>query len=200
MILFLFLPCELLLGPDHNLKTCSTILHFLTSNSHNFSIIKTHTILFFLKRLRPESVGRANWPGTLSCALANDDPPLPHYPHSTFKEKFEGTASISKQKWLDKKGGCAACRRIGSETRDGEGWWGVLDKIRETIWTNSRAMFIWNGWQQPRLCASRWKDRTEMECWTVTACKRDEYVALLPISLHPTAQVLWQDLSSKEME
>jgi hypothetical protein len=65
MILFLIFTLGLLLGPDHNLKTCSTILHFLTSKSHNFSIIKTHTILFFLKHLRPESVSRADWPGTL---------------------------------------------------------------------------------------------------------------------------------------
>ncbi len=65
MILFLIFTLGLLLGPDHNLKTCSTILHFLTSKSHNFSIIKTHTILFFLKHLRPKSIGRADWPGTL---------------------------------------------------------------------------------------------------------------------------------------
>ncbi len=51
MILFLILPLELLLGPDHNLQTCSGKLHFQTSQSHNFKIIKTHTILFFLKRL-----------------------------------------------------------------------------------------------------------------------------------------------------
>jgi hypothetical protein len=65
MISFLFLPLELLLGPDQDLKTCSAILHFYTSKSHNFLIIKTYTILFFLKRLRPENVGRADWHGTL---------------------------------------------------------------------------------------------------------------------------------------
>jgi hypothetical protein len=63
MILFLFLPLELLLCPHHDLKTCSAILHFENTRSHNFSIIKTHTILFFLEHLRPESVGRA---GTLN--------------------------------------------------------------------------------------------------------------------------------------
>ncbi len=61
MVLFLFLPLELLLGPDQDLKTCSAILHFQTSKSHNFSIINIHTILFFLKRARPDSVDRADW-------------------------------------------------------------------------------------------------------------------------------------------
>ena len=34
---------------------------FLDLKSHNFS----HTILFFLKHVRPDSVDRASWPGTL---------------------------------------------------------------------------------------------------------------------------------------
>jgi hypothetical protein len=46
MILFLFLPLELLLGLDHSLKTCSAILYFYTSKSHKFSII--NFIPFFL--------------------------------------------------------------------------------------------------------------------------------------------------------
>ncbi len=65
MILFLIFTLELLLGPEHNLKTCCGILHLYTSKPHNFLIIKTHTILFFLKHLRLESVGRADWPVTL---------------------------------------------------------------------------------------------------------------------------------------
>jgi hypothetical protein len=64
MILFLFLPLELFLGQDHNLKTCSMILHVYTSKSHNFSIIKTHTILMFLKHVMPNNIDRASWPGT----------------------------------------------------------------------------------------------------------------------------------------
>jgi hypothetical protein len=40
-----------------------------------------------------------------------------------------------------------------------------------------------------------------MDCQTVTAWTRDEYVALLlPISLPSTARVLHQDIYSKEME
>ncbi len=47
MILFSFLPLELLLGPDHNLKTYSTLLHFQTTKSHNFSIIRNPYYFFF---------------------------------------------------------------------------------------------------------------------------------------------------------
>ncbi len=47
MILFLFLPLELLLGPDHNLKSYSVILHFQTTKSHNFSIIRNLYHFFF---------------------------------------------------------------------------------------------------------------------------------------------------------
>ncbi len=46
MILFLFL-LELLLGPDHDLKTYSRILHFQTTKSHNFSIIRNPYYFFF---------------------------------------------------------------------------------------------------------------------------------------------------------
>ncbi len=59
MILFLFLPWELILGPDHNLKTCSEILLFKTSKFHNFQLSEIHTIPFFLKRVRPDSIDRA---------------------------------------------------------------------------------------------------------------------------------------------
>ncbi len=41
------------------------IWHTYSLLSHNFSIIKTHTLFFFLKHVRPKSVGRAGWPGTL---------------------------------------------------------------------------------------------------------------------------------------
>jgi hypothetical protein len=42
------------------------IWHTYSLLSHNFSIIKTYTsILFFLKRVRPDSLDRAGWPGTL---------------------------------------------------------------------------------------------------------------------------------------
>ncbi len=47
MILFLFLPLELLLGPDHNLKTYSAILLFQTTKSHNFPIIRNPYYFFF---------------------------------------------------------------------------------------------------------------------------------------------------------
>jgi hypothetical protein len=47
MILFLFLPLELLLSPDHDLKSYSTILHFLTTKSHNFPIIRNLYHFFF---------------------------------------------------------------------------------------------------------------------------------------------------------
>jgi hypothetical protein len=45
MILFLFLPLELLLllGPVHNLKTCYAIVHFWTSKSHSFQLSEIHT-------------------------------------------------------------------------------------------------------------------------------------------------------------
>ncbi len=69
MILFLIFTLELLLGPDHDLKTCYAILHFKTFKSHNFSYIKTHTILFFLKHLRPKSVDRGDGPGIDIAAL-----------------------------------------------------------------------------------------------------------------------------------
>jgi hypothetical protein len=59
MILFLFLPLELILGPDHDLKICSEILLFKTSKFHNFQLSEIHTIPFFLKRVRPGSVDRA---------------------------------------------------------------------------------------------------------------------------------------------
>ncbi len=48
MILFLFLPLELLLGPDHDLKSYSAILHFQTTKSHNFPIIRNQYYSFFL--------------------------------------------------------------------------------------------------------------------------------------------------------
>ncbi len=48
MILFLFLPLELLLGPDHNLKSYSGILHFQTTKSHNFPITRNPYYFFFL--------------------------------------------------------------------------------------------------------------------------------------------------------
>ncbi len=47
MILFLFLPLESLLGPDHNLKSYSSILHFQTTMSHNFPIIRNPYYFFF---------------------------------------------------------------------------------------------------------------------------------------------------------
>ncbi len=50
MILFLFLPLEFLLGPDQDLKTYSAIfaiLHFQTTKSHNFSIIRNPYYFFF---------------------------------------------------------------------------------------------------------------------------------------------------------
>jgi hypothetical protein len=60
MILFLFLPLELLLGQDHDLKTFSRILHSrplsLIIFNHQKSIL---LLLFFLKRARPNSVDRA---------------------------------------------------------------------------------------------------------------------------------------------
>jgi hypothetical protein len=55
----------------------------------------------------------------LSCALANDNPPIPSTP-TQFKANFEGTAFISKQ-WLDKMGDSTACGRIGSKTSNGKG-------------------------------------------------------------------------------
>ncbi len=48
MILFLFLSLELLLGPDHDLKSYSGILHFQTTKSHNFQIIRNPCYFFFL--------------------------------------------------------------------------------------------------------------------------------------------------------
>ncbi len=48
MILFLFLPLELLLGPDHDLKSYSAILHFQTTKSHNFPIIRNPYYFSFL--------------------------------------------------------------------------------------------------------------------------------------------------------
>ncbi len=51
MILFLFLPLELLLGLDHNLKMCSTILHFQTTKSHNFQLSEIHITSSFLSQV-----------------------------------------------------------------------------------------------------------------------------------------------------
>ncbi len=48
MILFLFLPLELLLGPDHDLKSYSAILLFQTTKSHSFSFIRNLYHFFFL--------------------------------------------------------------------------------------------------------------------------------------------------------
>jgi hypothetical protein len=60
MILFLFLPLELLLGLDHDLKTCSGYFISrplsLTIFNYQKSIL---LLLFFLKRARPDSVDRA---------------------------------------------------------------------------------------------------------------------------------------------
>ncbi len=47
MILFLFLPLELFLGPYHDLKSYSAILHFQTTKSHNFPIIRNPYYFFF---------------------------------------------------------------------------------------------------------------------------------------------------------
>ncbi len=53
--------------PIHRNSTCWHTHSVKCSilNNNNFSIIIIHTILFFLKCLRPERVGKANWPGIL---------------------------------------------------------------------------------------------------------------------------------------
>ncbi len=110
MILFLFLPLELLLGPDHNLKTCSAILHFLTSKSHNFQLSETHTILFFLECVSPDSVDRAiglrhnqRWWGRF---VPNQNPHLSRYCtrgvtvySSLSKNNEQATHSLMKRGW-----------------------------------------------------------------------------------------------------
>ncbi len=48
MILYLFLPLELLLSPGHNLKSYSAILLFQATKSHNFSVIRNLRRFFFL--------------------------------------------------------------------------------------------------------------------------------------------------------
>ena len=122
-------------------------------------------------------------------------PPRP----TNVRKKIKGKAPILIW-WVDKMGGCAARRGIGSKTRDGEGWLGVLEEIRGTIQTNSRTLFIWFGWRWPRWSLSRWKDMREMECQPTANCKRDGHVTLLPISLPWTVWVLHQELCSKETE
>ncbi len=75
MILFLILPLELLLGLDHNLKTCSTILHFQTSKSHNFQLSEIHTSSFFLPKVfkaRERRQGRL----AQNILNSNKNPPL----------------------------------------------------------------------------------------------------------------------------
>ncbi len=125
-------------------------------------------------------------------------PPLHVYP--TFATKFKRKAPILKW-WVDEMGGSATRRQIQSKTSNWEGWLGVLEESRGRIWTISRTPFIWFGWWQPRRCPSRWKDKTEMDCRTVTAWTRDGYVTLLlPASLPSTARVPHQDICSKETE
>jgi hypothetical protein len=46
-----------------------------------------------------------------------------------FEANFKGQAPIPKQR-VEKMGGSAACRRILSKTRDGEGRLGVLEESR----------------------------------------------------------------------
>ena len=84
----------------------------------------------------------------------------------------------------------AACRRIGSNTRDGEGWLRVLEEIRRTI--------LWFGWRWPRQSSLRQKDETEMECRPFAACTRDGYVALLPLPPPNSMGLRHQELCSKE--
>jgi hypothetical protein len=96
--------------------------------------------------------------------------------------------------------GSAAHRWIGSNTRDGEGWLGVLEEIRRTIQINSRTLFIWFGWRWPRRSSSRQKDKTEMEYRTVAACTRDEYVALIPLPPPNSMGLRHQELCSKKTE
>jgi hypothetical protein len=69
-------------------------------------------------------------------------PPLHAYP--TFTTKFKGKAPISKW-WVDKMGGSAACGQIRSKKRNGEGWLGVLEEIREKDLKNFTDSFylIW---------------------------------------------------------
>jgi hypothetical protein len=50
-------------------------------------------------------------------------------------------ASISKQ-WLDKMGGSAAHRLIGSGTRDGEADWECWTELEKRFKKNSRTIFI----------------------------------------------------------
>ncbi len=61
MILFLFLPLELLLGPDHDLKTCSAILHIQTSKSHNFQLSEIHITSSFLSQACKAQQRRQGW-------------------------------------------------------------------------------------------------------------------------------------------
>ncbi len=124
--------------------------------------------------------------------------PAPLHAYPTFATKFKGKASIS---WVDKMGGSAARGQVRSKTSNGKGWLGVLEEIRGRIWIISPTLFIWFGWWWPRRCLLRWKDKTEMDCPSVAAWKRDGYVALLlPIFLPSTAWVPYQDLCSKETE
>jgi hypothetical protein len=88
MILFLFLPLELILGPDQDLKTCSGILLFKTSKFHNFQLSEIHPIPFFLKRVRPDSVDRAVGLG-----------------HIEFKQEPSPTEELQKKRFFSLESG-----------------------------------------------------------------------------------------------
>jgi hypothetical protein len=51
MILFLFLPLELLLGPDHNLKSYSAILHSRPLSLIIFQLLEIHIISPFCSQV-----------------------------------------------------------------------------------------------------------------------------------------------------
>jgi hypothetical protein len=55
----------------------------------------------------------------------------PLYTYSTFEAKFKEQAPIPKRR-VDKMGCSAACRRIRSKIRDGEGQLGVLEGSKQS--------------------------------------------------------------------
>ncbi len=65
MILFLFLPLELLLGPDHDLKHTPQYFISRAVSLIIFQLSVIHiTSSFFLEHARPDNVDRADWPRT----------------------------------------------------------------------------------------------------------------------------------------
>jgi hypothetical protein len=80
MILFLFLPLELLLGPDHDLKHAPRYFISRPLSLIIFNYQKSILLfLFFLKRARPNSVDKAVGLGHFEFKLQKNPPLLRSY-------------------------------------------------------------------------------------------------------------------------